>query len=358
MSIFRWLCVRVTCRQASLAGGMWLLLLVSGGVPLSAQEQGAWLRPKGLQKGDTIALVAPAGPIDLAKVETYVARLRQEGFRVDLPKGIDRRRGYLAGTDDQRIDELNAAIRNPEVRAILSCRGGYGITRILDRVDYEALRRDPKIVAGFSDITGLHMAIARKIRLVTFHSPMPMYELYRKEPEFEFQTRSFRRALMAVEYPPGEVGYTIATPAVAKPKAIVAGKARGRIWGGNLTLVCATLGTPYAIEPDGAILVLEDLDEPPYRVDRYLSQLRLTGVFDKVAGVIVGDFHAAKPEENDDVRAVLREYLGKLRVPVLEDFPVGHVPLNATLPHGAMAELDADAGTLRVLENPVELTRP
>ena len=343
---------------------VWLLSGLSEGVRVEAQEPDGWIRARGLQKGDTIAFVAPAGPIDLAKVETYVAQLRREGFRVQLPQGIDRRRGYLAGTDDERIDELNAAIRDPQVRAIFPCRGGYGITRILDRVDYEALRRDPKIVTGFSDITGLHMAIARKIRLVTFHSPMPMYELYRTEPEFEFQARSFRRAVMTDEYPLGRIGYAIDMPAprqgatsVNPPKAIVGGKTRGRIWGGNLTLVCATLGTPYALDPDGAILVLEDLDEPPYRVDRYLSQLRLAGILDRVAGVVVGDFHGAKPEENDDIQAVLRESLRKLRVPVLEGFPVGHVSLNATLPHGEMAELDADAGTLRILGNPVQLPR-
>ncbi len=314
-----------------------------------------WIVPPALKPGDKIALVAPAGPIDLAKVETYVAQMRREGFEVQLPPGIDRRADYLAGSDDQRIDELNAAIRDPSVRAIFPCRGGYGVMRTLDRVDYAALRRDPKIVTGFSDITGLHMAISRHCRLVTFHSPMPMYELYRKEPEFDFATKSFRRAILASEYPPGAVGFTLPAPPRSAPQIekLVGGKARGRIWGGNLTLVCGTLGTPYALEPEGAILVLEDLDEPPYRVDRYLAQLRLAGVLDRIAGVIIGDFHATKPEETPTVHRAIREYLKDLRVPVVLNFPVGHVPLNATLPHGAMAELDADAGTLRILENPV-----
>jgi muramoyltetrapeptide carboxypeptidase len=315
----------------------------------------SWIRAKALRPGDTIALVAPAGPIDLTKVKTFVAQWESAGFRIQLPEGIDRRTGYLAGTDDQRVDELNAAIRDPKVRAIFPCRGGYGVTRILDRVDYEALRRDPKILTGFSDITGLHMAIGRKIRLITFHSPMPMYDLYRTEPEFAFAAESFRRAIFADQYPEGTTGYTIPSPAAGpRPQAIVPGKARGRIWGGNLTLVQATLGTPYAIEPEGAILILEDLDEAGYRVDRMLSQLRLAGVLDKLAGVVIGDFHGTKPEDNDEIHAVLREYFQKLKVPVLAGFPIGHVPLNATLPHGAMAELDATNGVLTILENPVE----
>jgi len=339
-----------------------LSLLIGGSMGFGEEPKAAprekldWITPKGLRTGDTIAFVAPAGPIDLAKVETYVAQLRREGFRVELPAGIDRRTGYLAGSDDQRVDELNAAIRNPAVRAIFPCRGGYGVTRILDRVDYAALRRDPKIVTGFSDISGLHMAIAGKCRLVTFHSPMPMYELYRTEPEFEFAAKSFRRAIFASEYPLGETGYTIATPPspAAPAETLVPGKARGRLWGGNLSLVCATVGTPYAVEPEGAILFLEDLDEPPYRVDRYLSQLRLAGILDRVAAVIVGDFHGTKPEENAEIHRVIREYLKDLSVPVVLNFPVGHVPLNATLPHGAMAELDTKGPTLRILENPVQ----
>lgn len=334
-----------------------LLFLIAA--PLTAQDTTTtpldWIAPPALRRGDTIAFVAPAGPIDLKKVETYAAQLQREGFQVKLPPNINRRDDYLAGSDDERIDELNAAIRDPDVQAIFPCRGGYGVMRTLDRVDYAALRKHPKILTGFSDITGLHVAIARHCRLITFHSPMPMYELYRTEPDFEYQTRSFRRAILADRYLPGAIGFEIDAPppSAPRPTALVPGRAKGRIWGGNLTLVCGTLGTPYALEPDGAILVLEDLDEPPYRVDRYLAQLRLADVFDKVAGVIIGDFHGAKPEENEPIRRVIREYMTKLKVPVLADFPVGHVPLNATLPHGAMAELDATRGTLTILENPV-----
>jgi muramoyltetrapeptide carboxypeptidase len=314
-----------------------------------AQEE--WARPPALRPGDTVALVAPAGPANKERVLEFAKLLEQKGFRVALPNGLFRRDGFLAGSDDERAAELNAAIRDPKVRAIFPCRGGYGLTRILDRIDYAALRKDPKILTGFSDLTALHLAVARKARVITFHSPMPEFDLRREDGDFAFAARSFWRTLLAAEQKPGETGYAIPYPAgLAKPTRLVGGKARGRLVGGNLTLICATLGTPYALEPKGKILLLEDTGEAPYRVDRMLSQLRLAGVLDAVAGVVVGDFSKTDVPET---RRVLREYLGKLKVPVVIDFPAGHTVANATLPHGALVELDADAPALRVLENPV-----
>jgi muramoyltetrapeptide carboxypeptidase len=316
-----------------------------------AAAQDEWIRPPALRPGDTIALVAPAGPADKERVFEFAKQLEAKGFRVQLPKGLFRRSGYLAGTDDARAAELNAAIRDPNVRAIFPCRGGYGLTRILDRIDYAALRKNPKIITGYSDLTALHLAVARKARLITFHSPMPEFDLRRTDGEYEYAARSFWRTLLASEYKSGEKGYTVALPqGKPKPERLVGGKDRGRLIGGNLTLICATLGTPYAPELKGTILLLEDTGEAPYRVDRMLSQLRLAGVLDSVAGVVVGDFSKTDVK---DVDRVVREYLGKLKVPVVINFPVGHTVQNATLPHGALVELDADAPALRVLENPV-----
>src|SRR5262249_54015721 len=154
-----------------------------------------------------------------------------------------------------------------------------------------------KILTGYSDLTALHLAVARKARLITFHSPMPMRDLWQEKAEFAFAGRSFRRAVFADQYKKGEAGYAVAVPADARPVALVRGTARGRLLGGNLTLVCATLGTSYAIQPEGAILLLEDVNEAPYRVDRMLSQLRLAGVLDAVAGVVLGSFTGKGPEE-------------------------------------------------------------
>jgi muramoyltetrapeptide carboxypeptidase len=325
-----------------------------------AKDRGAridWLKAPALKPGDTIAFVAPAGPARLAPVLAYQKRLEKDGYKVLLPEGIGRRRsGYLGGTDAERAAELNAMIRDPRVRAIFPVCGGYGVTRILDCIDYAGLRKDPKIVIGFSDLTALHLAIARKAHLITFHSPMPMADLWREDqPEFVFASASFRRAVFADRYPKGETGYAVATPAEARPMKLVGGTARGRLLGGNLTLICSTLGTPYAIEPRGAILLVEDVNEAPYRVDRSLSQLRLAGVLDAVAGVVVGSFVGKKPGDAKELDRVLREYFGALKMPVVMNFPVGHAPRNVTLPHGGLVQLDADRGTLRVVENPVRV---
>jgi muramoyltetrapeptide carboxypeptidase len=342
-----------------LAWGLGSALAGMAGAPPVSPQAGSpddWRKPPALKPGDTIAFVAPAGPVKMAPLLAYAQQLEKAGYKVRIPKGIGRKAGYLAGTDEERAAELNAALRDPQVRAIFPCRGGYGLTRILDRLDYAALRRRPKVITGYSDLTALHLAVARKARVITFHSPMPMHDLWQKDKaEFAFAGHSFRRAVFADQYKQGEAGYTIAVPADARPVPLVRGTARGRLLGGNLTLVCATLGTPYAIEPKGAILFLEDVNEAPYRMDRMLSQLRLAGVLDAVAGVVLGSFTGKGAQDAQEIDRVLRDYFGGRKVPVLMHYPVGHTARNATLPHGGLVELDADRGALRVLDNPVNL---
>ena len=326
--------------------------LAAGDLP----PQSEWLRPPALKPGDTIAFVAPAGPIELRHVKEYAQTLEKAGYLVAIPDGIERKSGFLAGSDQARADELNAAIRDPKVRAVFPCRGGYGVTRILDRIDYAALRKDPKIITGFSDLTGLHLAISREARVVTFHSPMPDASLWKQDTEHAFATASFQRTVFADAYKPGSVGYTIAIPTdQPKPVPLVAGKAHGLLTGGNLTLICSTLGTPYALEPKGKILFIEDVHEAPYRVDRSLAQLRLAGVLDAVVGVVAGGFSSNDPKDAKELERVLREYFSPMKKPVVINFPVGHIAHNATLPVGALVELDGDSGSLRLLEDPVRL---
>jgi muramoyltetrapeptide carboxypeptidase len=323
-----------------------------------AQLSGEWLRPPALFPGDTIALVAPAGPVDSAHLREYAQSLETAGFHVVIPKGIERKLGYLAGTDQERADELNAAIRDPQVRAIFPCQGGYGLTRILDRIDYQTLRNDPKIITGFSDLTALHLAIARRARVISFHSPMPLANLRKTDAEHAFASASFHRAVFGDQYKRGSAGYTIEIPPdQPRPTTLVGGKACGRLAGGNLTLICSTLGTPYAIEPAGKILVIEDVHEAPYRIDRYLSQLRLAGVLDRIVAVVAGDFRGNDAKDLKEYDRILSDYFSKLKKPVILHFPVGHIARNVTLPLGALAELDGDIGSLRILENPVRLER-
>jgi muramoyltetrapeptide carboxypeptidase len=319
----------------------------------SAEE---WRKPPALKPGDTVMFIAPAGPVELPSTLEYVRRLEKAGYKTRIPKGIDRKMGYLAGRDEERAAELNAAIRDPNVRAIFPCRGGYGLTRILDRIDYAALRNDPKILIGFSDLTALHLAVARKARVITFHSPLATRALLQEDKNHAFAAASFRRAIFADQYVKGAAGYTIDVPDdPPRPVKLVGGKARGRLLGGNLTLICSTLGTPYAIQPMGAILFIEDVNEAPYRIDRALSQLRLAGILDVVAGIVVGSFTSREPKDAKEFERLFREYLGKMKVPVVMGFPIGHTARNATLPHGALAELDGDKAVLRLLEDPVLL---
>src|SRR3954470_16056937 len=327
--------------------------------------------PKALAPGDTVMIVAPAKYLEKERVKFAKKRLEAMGFKVRIPKDLFRKKGFLGGSDDDRARELMEAFRDPEVKAIFPGTGGYGTTRIVDKLDYDVIRRNPKIVVGFSDITGLHIAINQQTGLITFHSPNPEWGLGDKEDLSPFAAKWFWRALLAKSYKDASrPGYTIFTHAangdkaekklfedVPHPVTLHEGKARGRLIGGNLSVVHALMGTPYEIQTESKILFLEDVGEAPYRVDRMLSTLRLAGKFDHVAGVILGQFSARKDEakwdDDESVDDVLKEYFARMRVPVVAKFPIGHVRFNATLPEGAMAELDAREQTLRILENPV-----
>ena len=276
------------------------------------------------------------------------------GFKIKVPPTLTQRKDrYLAGSDEDRAAEFNAAIKDRDVQAVFAIKGGYGLTRILDQIDYKAISENPKIICGFSDLTALHLAVARKCRLITFSSPMPRYGLFRDDAGFDYSNDVFWRTLRADKYPNGGGGLTIPLPDDGpKPRRLTAGKAKGRIVGGNLSLIAATIGTPYEIEADGNILLLEDTGEKGYRVDRMLSQMKLAGLLDRFAGAVIGTFDGTDDEER---ATILREYFGKRKCPVIVNFPVGHTPHNATFPHGGLVEVDADALTVKVLESPVSL---
>lgn len=320
--------------------------------------------PPALREGDTIAIVAPAGTLQSERVELARQRLKDMGFQVSVPSNLYRQRGYLAGTDQERAEELMAAFLDPRVKAILPGTGGYGTTRIVDRLDYKAIRRHPKILLGFSDITGLHLAIQKKTGLVTFHGPNMMWGLGSEEGQPPFAAKYQWRAILEKEYLAGmgewlSAGYAYELPAEATPIEVLSpGVARGRLIGGNLSLISPLIGTEYEIETDGRILFIEDVREEPYRIDRYLSHLRLAGKLDRLAGVIVGVFshcEPADPARSLSLEEVFQDYFADLGVPVIMNYPVGHIRNNATLPIGVLAELDANRKQVRLLENPVAL---
>lgn len=322
--------------------------------------------PAALRPGDKIALVAPARPVTRKRMQLVKQRLEALGFQVRMPDELFRNDGYLAGSDQHRAAEVMAAFKDKSVAAVFPATGGFGTTRMLDLLDYDTIRDNPKVVIGFSDITGLHLAIHKKSQLVTFHSPNPDGGFGSPNNLPPFAAHWFYRALLADRYREKNLGYLI-TPQIpseqeqptTQPVTVTPGIGRGRLIGGNLSLISALMGTPYEIETDGRILFIEDIGEAPYRVDRMLSTLRLAGKLDHLAGVVLGMFTRRANEDTSGERGttddVLRGYFSGLGVPVILHFPVGHHPRNATLPIGAMCELNASQGTIRLLENPVQL---
>jgi muramoyltetrapeptide carboxypeptidase len=289
------------------------------------------LVPPALRAGDLVALVAPSGPVGPDRVTSATDVLTGWGLRVRVGPHALNRHTFLAGTDDQRLSDLNAALRDPEVRGVLCLRGGYGLQRIVDDVDYAAVRADPKAVLGFSDITALHLGLWSAARLVTVHGP----NAGRLDHDLE---ETARRALMTTE--PIQV---IADANEETFPVRVAGRAEGVLLGGNLTILAASAGTPHAPGPAGAVLLIEDVNEAPYRVDRALVQLGRAGLLTGLAGVAVGQFTGCGGPAVVDT---LRDRLGRLGIPVLGGLPIGHGDHQVAVRLGTPVVLDATAGTL------------
>jgi len=309
-------------------------------------------RPSALRAGSTVALLAPAGPLLEPDDLTRGLELsRSLGFVPRLAPNAHRHYGYLAGTDDERLADLNDAIADPGVDAIWCLRGGYGVTRILDRVDFAPLRARPKALIGFSDITALLIAAQVTAGLVTFHAPMA------RAPLTPFSREHFDRVL-ARSAPAGRLDRVPAPAGVSVPRegrivTITPGQATGPLVGGNLTLLQCLIGSPYFPDLDGAILFLEDVGEDLYSVDRMLAHFRTVGVLQRLAGVLVGQFTEMKRGTDDGALGfgeVLDTYLAPLKVPAAYGFPVGHVDDQWTLPLGVPARLDATAGEVELLE--------
>jgi len=310
------------------------------------------LKPRRLRKGDVIGLIAPASPCpNPTRVEVGVRYLEGLGYRVKPGRHITARHGYLAGTDAQRLDDLNAMLNDPQVRAIFALRGGYGTPRLLPFVDYRAVRRQPKIVVGFSDLTALQLALYRRTGLVTFSGPMVASDF--GHPPDAYAEEHFWRVLTSnrpaglLPNPPGE-------PCRRRRP----GRAEGRLLGGNLSLLVSCLGTPFSPDYRGALLVLEDVGEQYHRLDRMFTQLRNAAILSRLAGLVLGHFTRCAPsnarEPHLTPTAMLDEVLTWFDVPVIERFSYGHITRKLTLPLGLRARLDADRGRLQVLESAVE----
>lgn len=305
--------------------------------------------PAPLRPGDRVALVAPCGVVDVDRLEAGAATLRDWGYEpVELPHVRDRH-GHVAGRDDARLADLQAAVDDADLRAIWVVRGGYGLTRIVDRLDLAGLRAEPRWVIGFSDVTALLHAVWRGAGLVSCHGQFAgRAHLVDGHPD----AASHLRGLLAGDVASGVLPALDGHPA---PTAVAPGRGTGALLGGNLAVTAAGIGTPNQLDTRGAVLLLEDVNEPPYKLDRLLTQLRGAGLLAHVAGVVLGTFIGCDPEPaiaSGTVAEVVHDRLADLGVPVLAGLPVGHQDRHLALPHGATVTLDADAGTI-TLEGPV-----
>lgn len=309
-------------------------------------------QPPRLAAGARVAIVAPSGPcLEQDDVTRSIELCRALGLDAACGAHVRDRLGYLAGSDADRLSDLNAALRDPAIDAVWCIRGGYGMTRILDEVDFEALRRRPKAIIGFSDITALLHAAHGETGVVTFHGPTA------RHPMPEFSLRHFDEVLRNAE-PAGRLERLAPPAGVLAPRTnrivtLRPGVAEGPLLGGNLSLLQCLIGTRYFPDFSGAILFLEDVGEALYRVDRMLAHLRSVGAFTHLAGVMVGRFTEMRRETGDGAFGfdeVLEQYFGPLGVPVAYGFPVGHIDEQWTLPLGVRARLDATSGEVDLLE--------
>jgi muramoyltetrapeptide carboxypeptidase len=293
-----------------------------------------------VKAGSRVALVAPAGPLKIPNdIDRALANCRVMGWEPVLGEHVRERQSYFAGHDDERLVDLNDALRDDTIDAIWCLRGGYGAMRLLEGFDYAALRKHPKALIGYSDITAFHCAVSTRCGLSSIHGPTARGKLT------PFSERSLRAAVLRDGDPCG-----VAPDA----STLVRGRARGHLVGGNLALLSAVHGTPYQPRYDGAILVLEDVNEAPYRIERMLLQLRLSGALQGCAGIAFGSFTNTGERDTGglggtrSLDAVLREAADIAGVPTLCNIPMGHIDDQWSIPLGMMAELDADEKRLTV----------
>ena len=330
------------------------LLAFSAAVLSPAQDRMKIIKPQALQPGDTVGLITPATYVsDPDALATADRTIRFFGLKPKFGANVRKRDGYLAGTVAHRLEDLHAMFADPEVKGVFTIRGGYGSPHLLDRIDYDVIRRNPKVFVGYSDITAMHLAIHKRTGLVTFHGPVPLSGFT------DYTVEHFRRAL----FDPRPLG-PLTNPQESNQlrprhtlRTIRPGVARGRLIGGNLSLIAATMGTPFKIDTRGAILFIEDVGEQPYQIDRMLTNLRLAGKLQAAAGIVFGECSDCMPREYKPSFAstlslgeVLDEILGRLQVPVLSGLTIGHTADQLTLPIGVTATLDADKGQLTIEE--------
>ena len=321
--------------------------------------------PDLLRPGDTAAVLAASGPCDSERLVRGVGVLKSMGLVPWVMESCHRQHGYLAGADDLRLRDLHIAFAAPEVRGIFVARGGYGAQRLLPGLDYGLIRDNPKVFVGYSDVTALHVVLNQRCGLITFHGPMPGADLGRDTAPFTMQ--ALKRMIFAEEERHGDGSSVaalkrlqqgtagdrgvvsmsrLANPLIKPLTTIVPGCATGRLTGGNLSLLAASIGTPYEVDTRGCILFLEETEEAPYRIDRMLLQLKLAGKLRDATGIILGNF---SPQTLETLHISIRELIITEGKPTLAGLICGHTSPTLTLSMGRQVALDATAKEIKLL---------
>lgn len=305
-------------------------------------------KAKALKTGDVVGLIAPSGPIvDPKRLKKAAEIVEEMGFVPKFGKHTGKVYGYLAGSDEERLEDLHTMFDDDGVDGIFCLKGGYGTPRIANRVNIDIIKANPKLFAGYSDITTLHILLNQKADLITFHAPMPVSDFI--DGASDFTRESFlkavksKEALGSLENPKGEEMYTMSE-----------GKASAVICGGNLDLISLSMGTPYEIDTKGKILFIEEIGEEPYSIDGMLSSMRNAGKLEECAGILLGDFKDAEPRNTNPsltVQQAIEDALLPLGIPILANFRAGHCEPKITFPLGVMVEMDATNKRVTVLEN-------
>ena len=335
--------------RRNMMGGMGAML-VAAKAPAVAPP--ALVKPSRLRPGDMVGLIEPAGFTDDAfDLDLVMETVRAMGLVPKPAAHLAQRHGYLAGRDADRAADVNAMFADRQVKAVFAVRGGWGCARILPFLDFATIRANPKLLVGFSDITALHLAFAARAGFTTIHGPNAASG-WGKFSWDAFRAVAFDGATPTFANPVGAEDRLVQR--AGRIRTLGKGKAQGRLIGGNLTVLAALMGTPWLPDFTGAILFVEDIGEQPYRIDRMLTQLALGGVLGRLAGVVFGQCTDCGPSGASyggfTLSEVLQQHLAPLGIPAFQGAPFGHVANQISLPVGVRAEMDADAGTIRLLE--------
>lgn len=309
------------------------------------------IKPSALKKGDLIGLISPASsPDDLTRIESSVNYFEKLGYSVIVGKNVGKYRGYLAGTDEERLEDLHSMFSNKQVKAIFCLRGGYGAFRLLDKINYRLIKANPKIFVGYSEITAIQNAIFTKTGLITFAGPMPAVDFVGEISSF---TEEFFWKLVTSKKKIGKIKY----PSDPVPQFLRKGVVTAQVLGGNLAVFTALSGTKFFADMRNKILLIEDINEAPYRVDRLLNQLRLNDVLSKIKGIILGRFVDCYEDDANKktltLGEVIDDYICPLKIPSIYVFPHGHIKDFVTIPWGLKIKLDAGNTSVEFLESAV-----